>query len=88
MTGTAIEFPIALYRGPSGQSSADLFRHGMRVRRAVACSCRVGSGSCAETAKASKAGRVMMYAFMVLVPFGLLWGYLTTHALKRCACHT
>lgn len=32
MTGTAIELPIALYLGPSGQSSAGLPRYGTRVQ--------------------------------------------------------
>lgn len=32
ITGTAIEFPKALYLGPSGQSSADLFLQGIAVK--------------------------------------------------------
>jgi len=31
MTGTAIELPMLLYRGPSGQLSAGLLRHGICV---------------------------------------------------------
>ena len=31
ITGTAIELPIALYRGPSGQLSASLLRQGICV---------------------------------------------------------